>query len=156
MATKATEIRTLFLHPKPTYSLAETATLLDMDWRDLRAWMECGELEGVDTDDGLVISWGELVSFGMDFWSQEAVEEALGADVAEVLPELLRLMELEVRIPALEVVALERVAARDGKTVSAVLARELRDFASVHAEWLSREVPGFAVALAWPEVPLGG
>jgi hypothetical protein len=156
MTTTPTEIRTLFLHPKPTYSLAETATLLDMDWRDLRAWMECGELEGVDTDEGLVISWGELVSFGMDFWSQEAVEAALGADVAEVLPELLRLMDLEVRIPGLEVVALERVAARDGKTVSAVLARELRDFASVHAEWLSREVPGFAIALAWPEVPLGG
>jgi hypothetical protein len=156
MTTTATEIRALFLHPAPTYSLAETATLLDMDWRDLRAWLASGELEGVDTDKGLVISWAELVSFGMDFWSQEAVEEALGADVAEVLPELLRLMELEVRIPALEVVALERVAARDGKTVSAVLARELRDFASVHAKWLSREVPGFAIALAWPEVPLGG
>jgi hypothetical protein len=33
----------------------------------------------------------ELVSFGMTFWSQEVVEEALGADLAEVLPELLRL-----------------------------------------------------------------
>jgi hypothetical protein len=81
------------------------------------------------------------------------VEQALGAEVAEALPELLRLAELEVRIPRIEVVTLERLAARDGETVSAVLARELRDLVSVHSEWLSREVPGFADALAWPEAP---
>jgi hypothetical protein len=48
-----------------------------------------------------------------------------------------------------------RLAARDGATVDAVLARELRDLVSVHETWLSGEVPGFAEALAWPEVPLG-
>jgi hypothetical protein len=41
--------------------------------------------------------------------------------------------------------------ARDRASVSAVLARELRDLVSVHADWLSREVVGFAEALAWPE-----
>ena len=45
---------------------------------------------------------------------------------------------------------LERLAAIDGKTISAVLARELRDLVSVHAPWLSVEVPGFAAAFAWP------
>lgn len=50
--------------------------------------------------------------------------------------------------------SLERLAALDGETVSAVLARELRDLVSVHSEWLSQEVPGFAEALAWPETPL--
>jgi len=115
-------------------------------------WIESGELEGVDSDDGLVLSWAELVSFGMDFWSQEVVEEALGLEVAEAIPEFLRLTDLEVRIPRMEVVTLERLAAVDGKTVSAVLMRELRDLVSVHSEWLSREVPGFAAALAWPEV----
>ena len=118
----------------------------------MRSWVECGEIEGVETDSGLVVPWAELVSFAMDWWSQETVEEALGAEVAEAIPELLRLTELEVRIPRMEVVALERVAARDGKSVDVVLARELRDFASVHARWLSREVPGFAQALAWPEL----
>lgn len=82
------------------------------------------------------------------------VEEALGAELAEALPELLRLTELEVRIPRMEVVALERLAALDGETVSTVLARELRDLVSVHSEWLSQEVHGFAEALAWPETPL--
>ncbi|HEX8154456.1 MAG TPA: hypothetical protein VF698_15085 [Thermoanaerobaculia bacterium] len=153
MTTTPTHIRTLFLHPKPTYAIGEAATLLEMDWRDLRGWMETGEVEGIETDEGLVLPWAELVSFGMDFWSQEVVEEALGADLAEALPELLRLTELEVRIPRMEVVALERLAALDGETVSAVLARELRDLVSVHSEWLSQEVPGFAEALAWPETP---
>jgi hypothetical protein len=122
-----------------------------MDWRDVRGWIESGELEGVDSDGGLVLPWAELVSFGMDFWSQEVVEEALGA-AADVIPELLRLTDLEVRIPRMEVVTLERLAAADGMSVSAVLARELRDLVSVHSVWLSREVPGFAAAFAWPEV----
>jgi len=63
-------------------------------------------------------------------------------------PEL-RLTDPAVRIPRLEVVAPERLAARDGETVSAVLARELLDLVSVHSAWLSAEVPGFA-AVSWP------
>jgi hypothetical protein len=144
-------IRSLFLHPRPTYPIAEAAALLGMDWRDVRGWIESGELEGVDSDEGLVLPWAELVSFGMEFWSQEVVEEALGVDVAEAIPELLRLTDLEVRIPRMEVVTLERLAAADGMSVSAVLARELLGLVSVHSVWLSREVPGFAAAFAWPE-----
>lgn len=150
--SKAAEIRSLFLHPRPTYRIPEAAALLGMEWREVRAWMEAGELEGVDTTEGLVLPWGELASFAMEHWSQEVVEEALGADVAAALLELLRLTELEVRIPRMEVVALERLASRERQSVSAVLARELRDLVSVHAQWLSVEVPGFAEALAWPDV----
>jgi hypothetical protein len=152
MTTSPTHIRTLFLHPKPTYAVSEAAALLEMDEGDLRGWMEVGELEGVRVGDELVLSWAELVSFGMDFWSQELVEEALGAELAEALPELLRLTDLEVRIPRMEVVALERLAAVGGESVSGVLARELRALVSAHAEWLSREVPGFAEAFGWPEI----
>lgn len=154
MSVTSEQIRSLFLHPKPTYSPAETAALLGMHLREVRDWMAAGELEGVDGDGGVVLPWSELVSFGMDFWSQEAVEEALGPEVAGVLPELLRLADLEVRIPRMEVVTLERLAAREAASVSTVLARELRDLVSVHSEWLSREVPGFAAALAWPEWPV--
>ncbi|HEY0141209.1 MAG TPA: hypothetical protein VGF48_09950 [Thermoanaerobaculia bacterium] len=135
-------IRTLFLHPRPTYSVAEGARMLGMEVEDFRGWMEVGEIEGVVTGGRLVVPWGELVSFGMDFWSQEVVEEALGEELAGAIPELLRLTELEVRLPRMEVVALERVAALDGETISAVLARELRDFVSVHSEWLASEVRG--------------
>ena len=153
--THVENIRHLFLHPRPAYPLPTAAKLLGMERRELRGWLETGEIEGERTSDGVVIPWGELASFAMDWWSQEAVEEALGAEMAEAIPELLRLAELEVRIPRMEVLALERVAARDGKSVDAVLARELLDFVSVHAEWLSHEVAGFAEAFAWPAAAFG-
>lgn len=149
-------IRFLFLHPRPNYRLGQAADLLGISIADLRSWIEVGEIEVVETDNGTAIPWGELVSFAMDFWSQEIVEEALGKDLAGVIPELLRLADLEVRIPRMQVVALERLAAIDDESVSAVLARELRDLVSVHAEWLSEEVPGFAEALHWPGAGLEG
>jgi hypothetical protein len=145
-------IRQLFLSPSHTYAIADAASLLGMEVEDLRGWLNAGEIEGMRVDDAeLVVPWSELVFFGMDFWSQEVVEAALGAEVAQAIPELVRLTELEVRIPRLQVVTLERLAERDGETVSGVLARELRDLVSVHAPWLSAEVAGFAEALAWPD-----
>jgi hypothetical protein len=127
MTDAATHIRPLFLEPKDTYSIRDAAEILCMPLRDVLGWMEVGELERVDTPHGLMLSWGELASFGMDFWSQEAIDEALGADLADAIHELLRLADLEVRIPRLEILALERLADRDGKSVDAVLARELLD-----------------------------
>lgn len=150
MAVRAASIRRLFLEPQPTYTLPEAAALLGMSWREVRDWIEGGELEGVETEDGLRLPWAELVSFGMDFWSQKVVEEALGAELAEAIPELLRLAGLEVRIPRMEIVALERLGAREGKSVDAVLAHELLDLVSAHSEWLAEEIPGFAEALRWP------
>jgi hypothetical protein len=73
-----------------------------MSVEDVEGWMEVGELEGVKTNHGIVLPWAELVSFATGFWEQEAIEEALGADVAEAIPELLRLSDLEVRIPRME------------------------------------------------------
>jgi hypothetical protein len=58
------------------------------------------------------------------------------------MPELLLLCDLEVRIPRIELVALERLAARDGKSVDSVVASELRDLVSAQSEWRSRVVPG--------------
>jgi hypothetical protein len=84
-------------------------------------------------------------------WPQESVEEALGADGIHALPELLRLTRLEVRIPRIEVAALERMATWAESTVSGVLARELRDLLSAHSRRFAREIPGFAETLAWPE-----
>ncbi|HEX7678059.1 MAG TPA: hypothetical protein VF713_08050 [Thermoanaerobaculia bacterium] len=122
---------------------------------DVLGWMEVGELEGVDTPHGVMLSWGELASFGMEFWPQEALTKAiaaaLGADLADAIPELLRLADLEVRIPRLEILALERLADRDGKSVDAVLPRELLDVVSAHSEYLATAIPGFTAALRWPQ-----
>ncbi|HEX7139647.1 MAG TPA: hypothetical protein VF219_17470 [Vicinamibacterales bacterium] len=143
-------IRRLFLQPKPSYSLPAAARLFGMSWRELRGWVDSGEIEAVETKRGLMLPWEEVVFFGMDFWSQAVVEEALGADVAAAIPELVRLTELNVRVPRFEVAALERVAAREGRAVDAVLASELLDFVSAEAAWLSQKIPGFAAALRWP------
>ncbi len=124
--------------------------MLGMTEGDVREWMATGELEGVGSGDGLVVPWEELVSFALGFWDQEEVEAALGAELNGAIPELLRLAELRVRIPRMEVVALERVAAAEGRTVDALLSRELLDFVSEHAPWLSAEVEGFGKALVWP------
>ena len=150
MASRAA-IRRLFLESQRSYPFAEAAKLLGTKVKELREWVAVGEIETVEEDDGEAIPWAEVVSFAMDFWSQEEIEEALGAEVAEAIPELLRLTELEVRIPRLEVLALERIAMRDGRSVDAVLSRELLGFVSAEAEWLGREIARFLEALAWPE-----
>lgn len=150
MAARRRSIRYLFLEPKASYSLVEAAKLLAMKPKRLQAWVEAGEIEGINACTGVVLLWEELASFAMEWWSQEAVEEALGRDAANVIPELLRLAELEVRLPRMEVIALERVAGREGRTVEAVLARELLDFVSANAEWLREEVVGFSEAFVWP------
>jgi hypothetical protein len=155
MTDAATHIRRLFLEPKESYSVRDAAEILCMPLPDVLGWMEVGELEGVDTPHGVMLSWGELASFGMDFWPQEApmkaIAAALGADLADAIPELLRLAGLEVRIPRLEILALERLADRDGKSVDAVLARELLDVVSAHSEYLATAIPGFTAALRWPQ-----
>jgi hypothetical protein len=87
----------------------------------------------------------------MGFWSQETVEAALGADLADAIPDLLRLADPEVRIPRLEVLALESLAERDGKSVDALLARELLDVVSAHSDYLVTAIPGFTAALRWPQ-----
>jgi hypothetical protein len=151
MTATPAQIRHLFLHSDHTYTPDKAAQAIGMPVDDVRGWMEVGELEGVETKHGAVLPWVELVSFAMSFWEQSDIEDALGADVAETIPELLRLCDLEVRIPRLEVVALEKLAARDGKSVDAVLARELRDLVSAQSEWLTKVIPGFAAAFVWPD-----
>jgi excisionase family DNA binding protein len=143
-------IRNLFLASRATYTVAEAAELLNLSWAEVRGWLETGEVEGIETGRGLVLPWAEVVFMGMEWWGQEAVEEALGEDRQRALPELVQLAELRVRLPRYEIAAVERVAAREGKSVDAVVARELLDFVSAEAEWLTQEVPGFAAALAWP------
>jgi hypothetical protein len=153
MTTTATpsQIRDLFLNPRPTYSPAKAAEAVGMSVEQVWGFAAVGELEGIETADGVVVPWAELVSFAMDFWDQADVEAALGAELAAALPELLQLADLQVRIPRFEVVALERIAVRDGRSVDSVLARELRDLVSAQSDWLAKEIPGFSAALSWPE-----
>jgi hypothetical protein len=147
MTPSPTQIRDLLLHPRPAYSPAEAAEAVGMSFEHLWGWTALGELEANENGD---VPWDELASFAMDFWDQAEVEAALGAELADVLPELLRLDDLHVRIPRMEIAALELIAVRDGRSVDAVLARELRDLVSAESSWLASEIPGFDAALHWP------
>jgi hypothetical protein len=147
MTASPTQIRELFLNPRLMYSPAAAAEAVGMSVEELWGAKAVGELEAAESGD---VPWAELVSFAMDFWDQAEVEAALGDDLANVLPELLQLDGLEVRIPRLEIAALERIAIRDGRSVDAVLARERRDLVSAESAWLRAEIPGFAQALNWP------
>src|SRR3954454_4067689 len=121
-------VRELFLHPLPSYLLGAAARLVGMTEDEVRGWMEAGELEGIGTRGRQeVIAWADLLTFALGFWEQEDVEAALGDELPAAIPELCRLTELYVRVPRMEVVALERVAAREGRSVDALLARELLD-----------------------------
>ena len=71
--------------------------------------------------------------------------------VSAVCQEAVRLIDLHVRLPRHHVAMLEHFAERDRTTVSGVLARELDDVASAHADELSGVIAGFADALAWPD-----
>jgi hypothetical protein len=144
-------IRRLFLQAKASYDLPTAARLLGMKVKDLRGWVAAGEIEAIEVDGEEHIAWAEAVSFAFDLYSQEEIEAALGAEMVAAIPELLRLTELEVRIPRLEVLALEHVAAREGRSVDSLLSRELLGFASAEAEWLKLQILGFLEALAWPE-----
>jgi hypothetical protein len=147
MTLSPARLRELFLNPRPNYSPPDVAEAVGMSAVEVSAAEAVGELEA---DESGAVPWAELVSFVMDFWDQAEVEAALGDELANALPELLQLGRLEVRIPRLEIAALERIAIRDGRSIDAVLARELRDLVSAESSWLCREMPGFAAALDWP------
>lgn len=149
MTDATAHIRRIFLDPKDVYSDAEAAEMLGMELLDLKRRMESGEIEGVRTCCGVTVSRAELISFAMGFWPQEMIEDALGDDLGDAIPKLLRLASLEVRLPRFEVVAVERLAERDGKSVNAVLARELL-VVSANSEYLAAQIRGFKRAFHWP------
>lgn len=68
MPVTPASIRRLFLEPKRSYSAGEAADVFGMPVREVLAWIEAGELEAADGD-GPLVTWSEVVSFAMDFWS---------------------------------------------------------------------------------------
>jgi hypothetical protein len=59
-------------------------------------------------------------------------------------------VELRARVPRYQRDVLQELARREKTSVDAVLARELDDVASAHAEELASALPELAEALGWP------
>lgn len=81
---------------------------------------------------------------------QAAIEEALGAQMASVIPEAVRLAELRIRIPRYQIAMLAKLAERERISVDELMARHLLDLASSEAAWLGRRIACFETAMRWP------
>jgi hypothetical protein len=143
-------IRHIFLSPRPAFPLMTAATLLGMPFQALKREIEDGSIVAVSTRLGQKVTHEEMVATAMRIWEQSVIEDALGDDAPAVLPEAIRLVELRARVPRYQRDMLHWLAKRDGTSVDTVLARELEDVASAHAEELVGVVPGFKMAMAWP------
>ena len=143
-------IRLIFLSPRPNFVLGQASDLLGMSFEALKREVADGAIVAVSTRLGQRIPKEEMIAAAMERWPQEVIEEALGTDAAAVLPEAIRLVELRARVPRYQRDMLRYLAERDRTTVDGVLARELEDLASAHADELARKVPGFGAAMKWP------
>jgi hypothetical protein len=147
--TTRSDIRNIFLSNRQSCALMTASMLLGMTLKELKKEIEDGAIVAVSNRMGQRIAREELIAVAMQKWDQATIEEALGDDAAAVLPEAIRLVELQARIPKYQRDMLRWFARRDETTVNAVLTRELEDVACAHAEELSAAVPGFEAALAW-------
>src|SRR5712671_2363283 len=147
--TIRSDIRNIFLSPRQSCALMTASLLFGMTLKELKKEIEDGAIVAVSNRVGQRIAREELMAVAMQKWDQATIEEALGDDAAAVLPEAIRLVELQARIPRYQRDMLRWFARRDETTVDAVLSRELEDVACAHAEELSAAVPGFEAALAW-------
>ena len=143
-------IRRIFLNRRPHVALLNAATWLGMSMKALRGDIADGAIVAVETGIGLRIPREEMLALAMRVWPQAVIEEALGDEAPGVLPEAIRLVELQARVPRYQRDMLRALARRNGTTVDEVLTRELEDVACAHAEELAALVPGFDAAMAWP------
>jgi hypothetical protein len=148
-------IRHIFLSPRPSFALMPAADLLGMTLKDFKREIADGAIVAVSTGLGQRITREEMIAAAMRLWEQSVIEEALGEDAAAVLPEAIRLVELRARVPRYQREMLRYLARQNGTTVDEVLTRELEDVACAHSEELAAAVPGFDMALAWPEGAAG-
>ena len=143
-------IRTIFLHQRPHVSIAEATDLLGWSRGEMSRAISAGEVEVDSSPAGKWIWREELIAKALELWTLEDIAEALGADAEAVLPAGWRLTDVHVRLPRHQVAMLEHLAERDCTTVSAVVSFELDGLASANRDELSRALPGFTEALAWP------
>lgn len=144
-------IRRIFLNRHPHVALFTAADLLGASFAALKKEIADGAILTVSTGVGVRIPREEMIAAAMRLWPQAKIEEALGDEAARVLPEAIRLVELRARIPRYQREMLHYLARRSETTVDEVLTRELEDVACAHSDDLSRALPGFDAALAWPQ-----
>ena len=145
--TTQSRIRHIFLSPRPHFPLNTVADLLEMPLAELKKEIEDGGIVAVSTGMGVRVTREEMVAAAMSRWELAVIEKALGKEAKRVLPEAIRLVELRARVPRYQKEMLRYLARQEGRSIGAVLSRELEDMASARPEELAAAVPSVAIAL---------
>ena len=148
--TTAEAIRRVFLNRQDSYPAAEAAEILGWTPSEMDRAIEEGTIEVIRGRSGDRIPWQEVATLLTARCPQVAIEEALGAEMAAVIPEPVRLAELRIRIPRYQIAMLAQLAERERVSVDELMARHLLDLASSECGWLRRRVAGFEEAMRWP------
>lgn len=148
--TTQERIRRLFLQPEASYAISEAASLLQFSDEQIVQSIEQGDIAVDSYGDVPRLPWEEVALAAAERWPQHLIEAALGDDLEAVMPELVRLTELLIRVPRFSVVALGRVAQREGTTIDHIVSRQLLDVAVNESEFLDRSITGFSAAMRWP------
>ena len=145
-------IRTIFLHERPSVSIAEAAALLGWSRVEMNRAIAAGEIETTTNCSGKAVRIEEVVVKAMELWPLETIESALGKDAALVLPPALRTRKVVAYLPGYQVQMLEHFASKQQTTIGHLIANQLEDLAAEHVDELSARIAGFAEAIEWPEV----
>src|SRR5437763_7615675 len=92
-------IQTLFLRPAESYALWEVARLTGIPVRALRREVARGGHDATKVRGQWRFAWRQAACIAMQRWTLAEVQDALGTDVANVLPPLLALRPVTVQLP---------------------------------------------------------
>src|SRR5258708_22947066 len=123
------DLRTIFLQPRATYSLAEVAQLTGFALADLAA----GTSE---------MTWEDLVALVLIEWPLPTIHEALGTGVT-VLPALLQPDALTIRLLRYQVLALGVLARELAMSVDALVSDYLVDALNDNEDLFGEHVPAY-------------
>lgn len=143
-------IREIFLRPQGRYSLQDAAHLLGYSHEEILRALTHGDIALEPIGDIPRIPWEEVALAAAERWPQDVIEAALGEDVGTVMPELVRLTDLQVRVLQYGLIVLGRMAQHEGTTINEIVARQLLDLAVSEVETLERSVSGLGAAMRWP------
>lgn len=79
-------IRHIFLSPRSSFAFVTAASLLGIDFGEFLRMIKDGSIVAVSTSLGRRIAREEMIAEAVQVWGLAALEEALGAEAAEVLP----------------------------------------------------------------------
>jgi len=143
-------IKTLFLQPADSYTLAEGARLLGVSPGKLKREAAYDRCEEYRREGRWCFTWRQIALIAFRWWALEEIVDALGADAATALPPLLSLRSVTLRLPEYIVRGLETVASEERTTMDAYLSGELLEFAGGVVDRMEAVHPGFRRAYLFP------